>query len=277
MKDVTDAYISKETAAERQPVELYHIWHIETDQHWRYTSGDIAVTFGGHVYNPATIKRGPVIYSSDLEVSSLTVDVARMTTPFSVFVAQNPVEILWIQVSRLFRDQDPLEAGVIFIGQIKSVSIKGLATKLHCVGFESYLRQSVPVERYQAQCNWTVFDLNNPKINKCKLNKNSYKLTTTVTVSSNGLELTSADFALQADGYYQLGYIYFEGHRRSITAHVGSLVTLRFAFADLESSDGVDAYPGCDGSLVTCRDKFNNVVNNGGFPYIPLDNPTTWK
>ena len=277
MKISSDAYIEKEQASQRQPVELYHIWHIETDQHWRYTSGDVSVSFGGHDYDPVTIKRGSITYNTELEVSSLAVDVARVTVPFASFVAQNPIEVLWIQVSRLFRDQDPLEASVVFIGQIKTASIKGVSTRLHCTGFESYLRQPIPVERYQAQCNWTIFDLNNPKINKCKLSKNSYKLTTTVIVSSNGLELTSADFALQDDGHYQLGYIYFEGQRRLIAAHAGSVVTLRFSIPELESSDTVDAYPGCDGSIVTCRDKYNNVINFGGMPYIPLDNPTTWK
>lgn len=277
MKTPSAAYSAKETASQRQPVELYHVWHIESDVHWRYTSGDIAVTFGGNVYNPVTIKRGSVVYNSELEVSSLAVSVARTDAPFSEFVARNPIDILWIQVSRLFRDQAPLEAGVIFIGQVKAVSIKGASANVNCVGFENQLRQPVPSERYQVGCNWTVFDLNSPKVAKCTLDKDSYKLTTTVTVSADGLELTSSDFALQADDYYQLGYIFFEGQRRLITAHVGSVVTLRFEFVDLESSDSVDAYPGCDGSGVTCRDKYNNIVNFSGFMYIPLDNPATWE
>jgi hypothetical protein len=32
-------------------------------------------------------------------------------------------------------------------------------------------------------------------------------------------------------------------------------------------------YAGCDHLLATCRDRFSNVANFGGFPWIPQKNP----
>ncbi len=39
--------------------------------------------------------------------------------------------------------------------------------------------------------------------------------------------------------------------------------------ADLQAGDVVLVWAGCDGRLSTCRDRFHNVVNFGGFPHIP--------
>ena len=38
---------------------------------------------------------------------------------------------------------------------------------------------------------------------------------------------------------------------------------------DIEVGDTYEMYAGCDKSLTMCLDKFNNIVNNRSFPYIP--------
>ena len=35
----------------------------------------------------------------------------------------------------------------------------------------------------------------------------------------------------------------------------------------------ITVYPGCDGQVKTCRDKFNNVLNFGGIPHMPNKSP----
>jgi len=65
----------------------------------------------------------------------------------------------------------------------------------------------------------------------------------------------------------------FEGERRTIVSHVGSVITINFKMIELVSTDTVDAYPGCDGRIETCRDKYDNIANFLGFPFIPDENP----
>lgn len=48
----------------------------------------------------------------------------------------------------------------------------------------------------------------------------------------------------------------------------------------IQVGDTFTIYPGCDKKPITCRDKFNNIVNQRGFPFIPgidavLVSPTT--
>jgi uncharacterized phage protein (TIGR02218 family) len=272
MKDVSAAYIAKEEADQRKPVELYHIWR-DGGEHWRYTDGDVSVTYDGNTYSPATLKRSVTKYETRLEVSTLQIEAPYVEDAVIDFIAINPVEILWISVMKLHRDQVPLEADVIFIGQIKDVSFKGISAKVNCVGFEYFLKQIIPVWRYQLTCNHMVFDT------KCALVEASYKTTAVVTLDSTKTVLTSATFAGQIDGYFTGGKVMFGVESRAVVSHVGSVVTLIYKMAELEDNDSVDAYPGCDGRIETCRDKFNNVDNYLGFPFIPVENPAmrvTW-
>ena len=263
----TATYIAFEESLTRKPVELYHVWR-DGGVHWYFTSGDVSVVFDANTYVPATIKRGMVEKNSDLDVSTLSIQAFNLGTPVSDFFAINPVEVLWISVSKLHREQSPLEANIIFLGQIKEVSFSGIAAEINCVGFELFLKMPVPQWRFQVTCNHKVFDAN------CSLTKASYKTTTAITLDATKTQLTSADFGTKADGYFTGGEVAFQDEHRGVIAHAGSLVTLAYPMKNLVSTDTVDAYPGCDGRPETCRDKFNNVVHSLWFKYIPIDNPT---
>ena len=159
------------------------------------------------------------------------------------------------------------EASVIFVGQIKNVSFQGVAASVNCVGFEHFLKQTIPKWRYQLTCNHMIFD------SKCTKAEADYKTTTTVTLDSTGTELISADFDALEDGYFTGGKVVFGDEARTIVNHVGSVVTLIYKMKGLEDNDSVDAYPGCDGRIETCKDKFDNLINFLGFPFIPEENP----
>ena len=273
MKDVTEEYIDKEKAARRKPVELYHIWAGAGDQlnvnAWYYTSGDVTVSFGTppHDYIPAALKRSLVQYDASMEVTKMTLQAAYVEDPALAFISINPVEIIWIEAMRLHRDQVPLEADVIFVGQIKNVSFKGAAANAECVGFEHFLSMPIPRYRYQLTCNWMLFEFN------CTLIKDDYKVETIVTVDATGTILTSTVFSTFDDGYFIFGTVEFGDNARAIVEHVGSVITINFKIKTLVSGNTIKAYPGCDGRITTCRDKFNNLLNFLGFPFIPEENP----
>lgn len=42
----------------------------------------------------------------------------------------------------------------------------------------------------------------------------------------------------------------------------------------MEIGDSITAYPGCRHTIADCRDKFDNLDNFGGFPYVPNKNIT---
>ena len=266
MKDVTDTYIAKEEAAKKKPVELYHIWR-DGGEHWRYTSGDTPVVYDGYTYSPAVLERGSVTHDSEMGVTTLSIQTAVVEDPVLEFIAVNPVEILWISVMRLHRDQDPLEASVVFVGQVKNVSFKGTAAAVECVGFEHFLKMPVPLLRYQPTCNWKLFD------SRCGKSKAEYKVTAVVTLDDTGTILSSATFGAESSGYFTGGLVEFGDTYRTIVASSDDTITIAFPFPDLEDGNTVDAYPGCAGRVSTCKDKYDNLLNFLGFPFIPVENP----
>jgi uncharacterized phage protein (TIGR02218 family) len=284
MKDPSDTYIAKEEAPVRKPLELYKIWSATTA--WHYTNGDVAVDFNDgteaipdiHTYEPATIGRGSTEYNASLDVTTLKIQFSGISEPAVQYIAQNPIDIIWIEISRLFRDQNPLEKSVIFIGQIKTVSFKGVSAEAECVGFEHFLKMPIPLWRYQTNCNHKLFDAG--CIAGWTLTKEDFKVgPASVTLDATKTILTSATFAGYAAGYFVGGLVEFETEWRTIVAYSGNTITLNFKMIGLEggAEDDVYVYPGCDGRIETCRDKFasSNIDNFLGFPFIPDENPAT--
>jgi len=270
-KSQTQEYINKEEATLRKPVELYHIWEVSNDivqNHYRYTSGDIDVVFNGNTYTRAAIERDAVSYDSKLEVSTLNIRAIPLSTPTIQFLARNPLGIFWIEVMKLFRDQTPYEANVLFLGQIKNISFQGLEANIECTGFEQYLNRSIPIYRYQTSCNHQLYST------KCSIDKTLWAMNATlIDLRDDGKQLTSLAFSTKDDDYFKYGYIELGSYTRMITYHTGSVVKIRYNIPGLANGNTITAYAGCDLTIDTCYGKFNNVDNFFGFPYIPVDKP----
>jgi Uncharacterized conserved protein (DUF2163)/Phage conserved hypothetical protein BR0599 len=77
-------------------------------------------------------------------------------------------------------------------------------------------------------------------------------------------------------GYFDQGYIQFlTGPNAGATASVdqylgaGTIVLRRPLNFAPTTGDTFTIYPGCDKSLTTCTFKFNNLINFGGFSFVP--------
>jgi len=216
----------------------------------------------------------PVSYDEKLEVNTLTVQISRVTAPALQFVAITPVDLVWISVHKLHRDMLVEETSPIFIGQIKSMSFRGTDVQANCVGFEHYLKQVVPRYRYGPGCQHTLYD------SKCGVNINDYSHEVDIgSISSNGLTLTTDDFGDMNDNYLTLGFLEWEDYSRMITDHDADLntINLRYYIPGLDTGDTVTVSAGCDKTRSTCENKFDNLINQLGFPDIPADNPATWS
>lgn len=271
MKNASSTYIGFEESQKRQPVELYSFWKAGEVFNWRYTSGDVDVEFAGNTYESAPVRRGSVELDSELKKSILRIQFMNTLEPMDEFISDVPEDIIWVMVMKLHRQQDPLESSTVFVGLIKQVAFNGEFAEAECVGFESFLERQATRYRYHPSCNNTLFDT------KCGVPKASYKVDATLdTISDDGTIITAAIFGTYADGYFTRGHLIDEnGSERFIIYHIGTTIKLRSRITGLAASDDVDVYPGCDGRMTTCRDKYSNLNNFFGTPFIPMDNPVT--
>jgi uncharacterized phage protein (TIGR02218 family) len=269
---------NKYVATVRKPAEIYKIWNDYNE--WFITSADTPIVYDGDTYQPAIIKRSGTQRSADMNVSKITIDVHYLFDEVIQYLATSPVDVTWVTINRVFRDQDPIEVFNYFVGTLSTVSFKGQRASIVAEGVEKMLRVATPKYRYQSRCNHKLYSTG---IISCGLNKADWAVNeAVVSISSDGTEITVGDLSAYADGYFNLGYIQPPNSGPvMITNHVGDVLSVRYFVPELAALDNVVLYPGCDKTPATCRDKFNNLGNPLldrflGFIYIPNDNPCMW-
>lgn len=92
-------------------------------------------------------------------------------------------------------------------------------------------------------------------------------------ISANGTTVSITGANAQPDGYYQLGTIEFDGKFEMMLTHSGNVVTLVNPLPGLVAAvaggpTNVKIAPGCPLSRNVCNDRFANILNFGGFPFI---------
>jgi uncharacterized phage protein (TIGR02218 family) len=134
------------------------------------------------------------------------------------------------------------------------------------------MNNSLPRQIYQPSCRWSLFDPG------CTLNKLSFGVVGIVQSGSTQFQLAGAAGLGFTDGYFDLGTIVFvtgpnAGFAVTVKnySHTNGTVTF-FALLPKppNTGDTFIIYPGCDKRQTTCSGKFNNLINFGGMPYVPV-------
>lgn len=261
-----------ETSTESsRPLEVYEFAIGGTT--YRYTSAAGEITLNGETYTPKAISRGSISQDAEDRNRSLAI-----TLPGNdVFAAQYkeiaPGSKATVSIIRLQVDETPTfdTQVLIYKGEVKSVSYpdNGYTAQVNCQGIESAFNQVLPRFTFSGQCNHVLYD------GGCKVDPASFDLIGTVSaVSGNVITLPGAN--AQADGYWTAGYATPVGSDdfRLILAHSGNDLTLLLPFAEDVDGQDVQIFAGCDHVLTgDCANKFDNVLEFGGFAFVPTRNP----
>jgi uncharacterized phage protein (TIGR02218 family) len=106
----------------------------------------------------------------------------------------------------------------------------------------------------------------------CGANQPEKRVDDTI-ASISGTTLTMNVTGTYDDGWFSGGILEYGGNARFITSHSGNTITISRPLAGLGIGESVALYPGCDRTMSTCKDKFDNLDNYLGFPWIPQENP----
>jgi uncharacterized phage protein (TIGR02218 family) len=133
------------------------------------------------------------------------------------------------------------------------------------------------VEHFTSNCRADLYDA------RCKIDKDATgnKATFTVAADASNLQTFTTDLT-DADGYFDFGLVVFStGDNAGVAVEVGSYLNASGAVKlklitpyPILSGDTGTIYRGCDKVIKTCRDKWNNVVNFRGEPFLPAPNAT---
>lgn len=159
-----------------------------------------------------------------------------------------------------------------FAGYLGTLDVRGTVSIFSFIGWSSLLSQTMPRNLYQPGCRHALFDA------RCSLNPAAFVKAGFALAGSTKAAMNSAVGAPSGSGTYALGSLTFtsglnSGLTRLISFWDGAQAfkfLVPFPYA-ISIGDAFNAYPGCDKSLGAkgCGG-FNNKINNGSTPYVPL-------
>jgi uncharacterized phage protein (TIGR02218 family) len=247
------------------PVELYEF--VQGTTRWTFASGVDSIIRQGQVYKPSNIKRDNLKQTTDVFKDTLKLSFSRADEFASQFLAFAPEEITTLTIYRGHYGDTDSEFVVYWKGRVTGAKSSENTIDVQCESVYTSIRRPGLRARFEYGCRRTLY------LSGCDVNRELYLYIGTLQVV-NSLNLTVSTASLQANGYWTGGIIVAEdGTPRFITNHVGDVITVSRPFSNIGLGESVKLYPGCDHLKETCKNKFNNLDNFGGFPWIPVKNP----
>lgn len=237
----------------------------------RYTSHGEDYTYDSQTWNST-----PVIHNSLRQTLELSRSDFMVTLPKSNAFAQAVIDGAGILATRVrvfkgYANDGDQEFLLRFDGRIVGFNPFIGTTTLICENVATKLRRRAQPAVMQRPCRHALYH------GGCGLAIGDWEASATATAWASPV-LTVTEAAEQADGYYSGGMITFDGKRQMIRKHAGTSLTLLAPLPGLSDeitasgSATVAIAPGCDRTRATCNDRFDNILNYGGFPWM-LDTP----
>lgn len=243
--------------------EMYRF--VENDSTvWRYTSADLPQSYNGEDYTCVAIGRSQSENKNDFAHASLSVTVSLDNELGRKMLSDSSDTILTLTVFQ--RDGD--DVYVQWKGRLLSVKPNDKSIELQFESIFTSLKRVGLRQRYQRPCPHVLYR------EGCRVNKADFEFATTIGPYDYKTLYYAEGANAYPDGYFTGGMVEIQtGVFRFIQNHSGNWITLMRPIRGLETVVNCKLYPGCDRSKSTCNSKFDNVLNFGGFPYIPLKNP----
>lgn len=251
--------------------ELYRFVDGASGAVYTVTSSDTAEVYNFETYEPVTIGRDEVQGKGEMSRQNLTISFSLdNATARQWFVSSLDFPLT---VTIYSKEGDDIE--VEWKGRLASVAPKKTQIDFTFESVFTSMRRMGLRQRYQITCPHALYGKG------CNLNKEAFAVTGGVSLVEN-VTVTVPEAASYADGYFTSGM--FEdnaGNLRFVTKHVGSVITLirpMNALIDYVAENGYTGvscrlFPGCDRSKEICQSRFDNLLNHGGFPFMPTVNP----
>lgn len=248
-----------------------------------YTNADVPVTLNGYVYAANSILVDGLKFKCatglDVDQQQITISARATDTvgavPFLQALRNGVFDGCAIQRERAFLNSwspadtaNPIGSVILFKGRIGTIDSVGRTTAQITVNSDLILLDlQMPRNVYAPACQHVLYD------SGCGLVKSAFGFAGTVGAGSTNSVVNWAGAV--AEKFHQGTITFSSGINAGVTANIKSAVpgvslTLSYPLTNAPATgDAFTAYWGCDHTQATCTNKFNNVANFRGFPYIP--------
>ena len=250
-----------------------------------YTSADKNITYNSNTYISTNMEKGDISETIGLSVDNLPIDMYPKDTDFigdiqfAEACRNGTFDGVYLQLDYAYYtegwDNEPLVLEERFVGKLDICDNDGIG-KNH-VKFEvkaptEDLTIKLPQNVCQTSCPYTLYGAG-CNVDKSICSENS-------SVSANTTQKIINCGLIKPNGYYQNGVILFTSGKninikRGIKYHTNGVLTLNLPLLYAPSvGDTFTVSAGCDKTMATCKNKFNNLANFGGTPFIPNPDST---
>lgn len=222
-------------------------------------------------WEPSPVSHGDIEQTGNIEKAGLDLTFPLTDTFASGFLLPTAA-ITTVTVWRGHHTDVSEEHRVIWKGRALGATERGNLIVLAVESIFTSMRRTGCRARYQRTCRHALYHVG------CNLDREDFESSGTVSVI-DGLVLTVAEAASEADGYYSAGIVNFGGLMGFVARHAGDQITLLTAIpglADEVTANGTAAVllaPGCNLTRAHCNARFDNGLNFGGFDRMPDNNP----
>lgn len=256
-----------------QPVEIFEI--VAGSTTYYYTSSEVDETILSQTYTSvAGLKSSSIEESSEVSEQDYQFELPTSDPLAAIFRGNLPGFRVSVIASKFHRTDTPTpEVVQIFDGFVQSASFnkKAKTTKLTCRDALAALGRQIPRRFFMSSCNFDLYDALTCKVDDTDP---AFRASALAVASQVGavLTVTSGLSGTYTDGWMNAGYVetVVGSDFRLILAHTGNAVTLLLPFTVAPAS--VNVFAGCAHNIGICKSKFDNVVNYGGFAFVPTRN-----
>lgn len=213
------------------------------------------------------ILNGGVTQTTQAERAEVRVSVPTTGAIAQAILAYDGQGDIAVTIWQTFVGDPDEECALKFTGRVVSVQPGLLAVALICEeGFTAMSRSSV-AQVMQRLCRHAHYFTTDDG-GGCRLNVDDWKQVVTITAIA-GRVLTVPLAAMQPDGTFTAGIVFWGGGEYFVESHVGNALTLEKAPPGLAGllPEDADLVPGCNLTPDNCV-AFGNIANFGGFWFM---------
>lgn len=266
-----------------------YTFSLASGQVLRYTSFDLDVKNGANTFahDGPVLARGAVSTKTGFEVATMELTLSPKATdlvlglPWAQAARIGVLDGAYCRVDRAFMAAsdaagktlvDVSATGLLYVfeGRMSAPKFGRGALAFTIESDMKLLNVKMPPFLDSPGCRYSLFDAG------CTLSKASFATASSVQAGSTAWALNCG--VTNPAGWFDLGSVTFtsgtnNGISRSVRVYTPGSPAVLLLMTPLPNapatSDTFNAYPGCDKTQATCTNKFSNMVNFGGEPYIP--------
>jgi len=280
MKSASSAMIALLATNNFYMADLYTFTLIDGSIYY-FTSADINISYGGNTYlsiagmekNNYKLVKGTSVDSLSISIfpDLLNSNILINGIPLAQAAVNGALDGALCTLNRTFMPTwGDTSGGVVklFSGKVSTITGDRTYIQIDVKSMLEYFNIQMPKNLFQAPCSHILYDTG------CSLSQSSF--TTNFTLSTLIDNKNIATGLANANGYFTSGVLTCltgvnAGAKRSISNYSGGTATVAYAFNNNpQSGDTFSISAGCDKTMTTCKNKFNNFINYRGMPFVPV-------